>query len=162
MKAIVVKKKNKQPKLIWEEVSDISCGPDEVLVAVRATAVNRADLLQARGFYPPPAGVSEILGLEMCGLIAAVGTEAKNWQIGDRVLALLPGGGYAEQATVHHEMLLGLPESWSFTQGAAVPEVWLTAFLNLFLEGELGSGEAVLIHAGGSGVGTELQRPGFL
>jgi putative PIG3 family NAD(P)H quinone oxidoreductase len=154
MKAIVVKKKNKQPKLIWEEVSDISCGPDEVLVAVRATAVNRADLLQARGFYPPPAGVSEILGLEMCGLIAAVGTEAKNWQIGDRVLALLPGGGYAEQATVHHEMLLGLPESWSFTQGAAVPEVWLTAFLNLFLEGELGSGEAVLIHAGGSGVGT--------
>lgn len=134
MKAIVVKKKNKKPVLVWQDVADISFGPDEVLVEVKASAVNRADLLQAQGHYPPPAGVSEILGLEMCGAIVDFGCGVKGWQTGDRVLALLPGGGYAERAAVHHEMLLGLPESWSFAQGAAVSEVWLTAFLNLFLE----------------------------
>jgi tumor protein p53-inducible protein 3 len=154
MKAIVIKADNKKPVLIWQEVSDISFGPAEVLVAIRATAVNRADLLQARGYYPPPEGVSEILGLEMSGVVAAVGAEVKNWHVGDRVLALLPGGGYAEHVAVHHDLLLELPQSWSWAQGAAVPEVWLTAFLNLFLEGQLKPGQAVLIHAGGSGVGT--------
>jgi putative PIG3 family NAD(P)H quinone oxidoreductase len=112
------------------------------------------DLLQARGLYPPPAGVSDILGMEMSGVVAAAGAEVKNWRIGDRVLALLPGGGYAERVAVHHELLLELPQSWSWAQGAAVPEVWLTAFLNLFLEGGLKPGQTVLIHAGGSGVGT--------
>jgi tumor protein p53-inducible protein 3 len=154
MKAIIVKPGKEQPVLAWQEVSDISYGPAEALVEVRATAVNRADLLQARGLYPPPAGVSAILGLEMSGVIAAVGAEVSNWRVGDRVLALLPGGGYAERVAVHHELLLELPASWSWAQGAAVPEVWLTAFLNLFLEGGLKSGQTVLIHAGGSGVGT--------
>jgi putative PIG3 family NAD(P)H quinone oxidoreductase len=154
MKATIVKPDNKKPVLVWKEVSDISFGPAEVLVEVRATAVNRADLLQARGYYPPPAGVSKILGLEMSGVVAAAGAEVKNRHIGDRVLALLPGGGYAERVAVHHELLLELPQSWSWAQGAAVPEVWLTAFLNLFLEGELKPGQTVLIHAGGSGVGT--------
>ena len=154
MKAIIVNPDSKKPVLLWQAVSDISFGPAEVLVAVRATAVNRADLLQARGQYPPPAGVSEILGLEMSGAVAAVGAEVKNRHIGDRVLALLPGGGYAEHVAVHHELLLELPQSWSWARGAAVPEVWLTAFLNLFLEGELKPGQTVLIHAGGSGVGT--------
>lgn len=154
MKAIIVNPDSKQPVLLWQAVSDISIGPAEVLVAVRATAVNRADLLQARGQYPPPAGVSEILGLEMSGAVAAVGAEVENRHIGDRVLALLPGGGYAEHVAVHHELLLDLPQSWSWARGAAVPEVWLTAFLNLFLEGELKPGQTVLIHAGGSGVGT--------
>jgi tumor protein p53-inducible protein 3 len=154
MKAIIVNPDSKQPVLLWQAVSDISFGPAEVLVAVRATAVNRADLLQARGQYPPPVGVSEILGLEMSGAVAAVGAEVKNRHIGDRVLALLPGGGYAEHVAVHHELLLDLPQSWSWARGAAVPEVWLTAFLNLFLEGELKPGQTVLIHAGGSGVGT--------
>ena len=154
MKAIIVNPDSKKPVLLWQEVSDISFGPAEVLVAVRATAVNRADLLQTRGHYPPPPGVSEILGLEMSGVIAAVGAEVKNRHIGDRVLALLPGGGYAEHVAVHHELLLELPQNWSWAQGAAVPEVWLTAFLNLFLEGELKPGQTALIHAGGSGVGT--------
>jgi len=154
MKAIIVQPDSKQPVLLWQAVSDISFEPAEVLVAVRATAVNRADLLQARGQYPPPAGVSEILGLEMSGAVAAVGAEVENRHIGDRVLALLPGGGYAEHVAVHHELLLELPQSWSWARGAAVPEVWLTAFLNLFLEGELKPGQTVLIHAGGSGVGT--------
>jgi tumor protein p53-inducible protein 3 len=154
MKAIIVKPDKKNPVLVWKEVPDISYGPAEVLVEVHATAVNRVDLLQARGLYPPPAGVSEILGMEMSGMVAAAGAEVKNRRIGDRVLALLPGGGYAERVAVHQELLLELPPSWSWAQGAAVPEVWLTAFLNLFLEGGLKSGQTVLIHAGGSGVGT--------
>ena len=127
---------------------------EEVLVDVKATAVNRADLLQARGLYPPPPGVSDILGLEIAGIVSAVGERVKGWKAGDRILALVPGGGYAEQASVHHQMLLSLPPDWSFAQGAAVPEVWLTAFLNLFIEGGLQKGETVLLHAGGSGVGT--------
>jgi putative PIG3 family NAD(P)H quinone oxidoreductase len=154
MKAIVVKKENKKPLLSWENVPDIDCNPDEVLVDVKATAVNRADLLQALGLYPPPPGESEILGLEMAGVIAAVGDAVQGWKQGDRVLALLPGGGYAQQAAVNHRMLIGLPAAWPFTEGAAIPEVWLTAFINLFTEGALQSDETVMIHAGGSGVGT--------
>lgn len=154
MKAIVVRGNGANPVLVWEEVEDVTHGPDEVLVDVKATAVNRADLSQARGNYPPPPGASEILGLEMAGVIEAVGKDVTGWQVGDRVCALLPGGGYAEKATVPAEMLLRIPNHWSFAQGAAVPEVWYTAYVNLFLEGDLEAGETVLIHAGGSGVGT--------
>src|SRR5210317_2273720 len=154
MKAIVVKKRNKKPDLLWEEVADIQCGPEEVLVDVNATAVKRADLLQAKGLYPPPPGESEILGLEMAGVVSAVGEQVKGRKIGDRVIGLLSGGGYAQQAAIHSRMLLQMPDSWSFSQGAAIPEVWLTAFSNLFMEAELKSGQTVMIHAGGSGVGT--------
>jgi putative PIG3 family NAD(P)H quinone oxidoreductase len=154
LKAIVVQGENQNPVLVWEDVDDIEYGPEEVLVDVQATAVNRADLSQARGNYRPPPGASEILGLEMAGVIREVGTEVSGWKAGDRVCALLSGGGYAEQAAVHHQMLLRLPDDWSFAQGAAVPEVWYTAFVNLFLEGNLQPGETVLIHAGASGVGT--------
>ncbi len=142
------------PRLTWESAPDPTFGPDEVLVDIVATAINRADLLQARGGYPPPPGASPILGLELAGQIAALGANVTGWQIGDRVCALLAGGGYASQAAVHAKMLLKLPDSWDFAQGAAVPEVWYTAFVNLFLEGGLEAGETVLIHAGGSGVGT--------
>ncbi|MGD8256410.1 MAG: NAD(P)H-quinone oxidoreductase [Desulfobacterales bacterium] len=154
MKAIVVKQEKTRPFLIWEDVPDIRCNSEEVLVDVKATAVNRADLLQAQGLYPPPPGESEILGLEMAGIVSAIGDGVEGWQPGDRVLSLLAGGGYAEQAAVHHHMLIRLPDDWSFTQGAAVPEVWLTAFVNLFWEGKLKAEETVLIHAGASGVGT--------
>ncbi len=154
MKAIVVKGDKQNPVLVWETVPDVTYGPDEVLVKVQATAVNRADLLQARGGYSPPVGASEILGLEMAGFIAAVGEDVVDWQVGDRVCALLPGGGYAEQVAVPAGMLLKLPEGWTFAQGTAVPEVWYTAYVNLFLEGDLVAGETVLIHAGASGVGT--------
>ena len=154
MKAIVVRGDKQNPLLVWEEVEDVTRGPEEVLVDVKATAVNRADLSQARGNYPPPVGASEILGLEMAGVIEAVGRNVSGWQVGDRVCALLPGGGYAEKAAVPAEMLLRLPDDWTFEQGAAVPEVWYTAYVNLFLEGDLEAGETVLIHAGGSGVGT--------
>jgi putative PIG3 family NAD(P)H quinone oxidoreductase len=154
MKAILVAPGEPAPRLAWGKAADPAMGPEEVLVAVRATAVNRADLLQARGQYPPPPGVTDILGLEMAGTIAAVGGAVQGWQPGERVMALLPGGGYAELAAVPQGLLMRLPEGWSFAQGAAVPEAWLTAFLNLFIEGRLQSGQRVLIHAGASGVGT--------
>jgi len=154
MQAIVVKGAPAEPLLVWEEAADIGYGSEEALVAVQATAVNRADLSQARGHYPPPPGASKILGLEMAGVIVALGDAVVDWRIGDRVCALLPGGGYAEYAAAPQGMLLRLPEAWSFAMGAAVPEVWYTAFVNLFLEGNLQPGETVLIHAGASGVGT--------
>ena len=154
MKAIVVHGEKNAPRLVWEDVPDIAYGEDEVLVDVRATAVNRADLSQARGNYPPPPGASHILGLEMAGAIRAVGANVVGWRPGDRVCALLPGGGYAGQVAVPAGMLLRLPDNWPFAQGAAVPEVWYTAYINLFDEGQLKAGETALIHAGASGVGT--------
>lgn len=154
MKAIVVHHGSAGPELVWEDVPDVTISDDEVLVDVWATAVNRADLSQARGGYPPPYGASPILGLEMAGVIRGVGSSVTGWQPGDRVCALLPGGGYAEQAAVPAEMLLLLPDEWTFAQGAAVPEVWYTAFVNLFVEGQFQAGETALIHAGASGVGT--------
>lgn len=154
MKAIAVHNDGASPHLVWEDVAGITIAGDEVLVDVHATAVNRADLLQARGAYPPPPGASDILGLEMAGIIREVGEAVTGWRPGDRVCALLPGGGYAEQAAVPAAMLLRLPDEWSFVQGAAVPEVWYTAYVNLFIEGRLQPGETALIHAGASGVGT--------
>lgn len=154
MNGIVVEGTGERPFLVWREVADVGYGADEVLVAVKATAVNRADLMQARGSYPPPPGASEILGLEMAGVIEAVGADVTGWRAGDRVCALLPGGGYAEKTAVPQGMLLRLPDEWTFAQGTAVPEVWLTAFVNLFQEGNLQPGETVLLHAGASGVGT--------
>lgn len=156
MKAIVVHGHSDEqaPSLVWEDVPDVAHGADEVLVEVHAAGVNRADLLQARGGYPPPAGASDILGLEIAGLIVETGAGVEGWQPGDRVCALLPGGGYASLVAVPAGMLLRLPDDWDYVTGAAIPEAWYTAFVNLFLEGMLRRGERVLIHAGGSGVGT--------
>jgi len=154
MKAIQVQGEKDNPTLVWGEAAGPVCGLDEVLVDVRAAAVNRADLWQARGHYPPPFGASEILGLEMAGVVREVGAAVQTFGSGDRVCALLPGGGYAEQVSVPAGMLLRLPADWSFVQGAAVPEVWYTAYINLFDEGGLKAGETALIHAGASGVGT--------
>ncbi|HZD10666.1 MAG TPA: NAD(P)H-quinone oxidoreductase [Candidatus Binatia bacterium] len=154
MKAIVVEQGEGAPVLEWKEVPEVTNGPDEVLLEVKASAVNRADLSQALGNYPPPPGVTDVLGLEASGIVRAVGSEVGEWHEGDHVCCLLPGGGYAERVTAPSGMLLRLPDSWSFEEGAAIPEVWLTAFVNLFQEGELQTGETVLLHAGGSGVGT--------
>lgn len=154
MKAIAVHLKDKTPELVWEDAPDPVRGPEEVLVDIKATAVNRADLAQARGLYPPPEGVTDILGLEFAGTIAAVGEQVPGRRIGDRVCALAAGGGYAERIAVHHGMLLEIPDDWTFETATAVPEVWLTAFSNLFMEAESVAGRTVLIHAGGSGVGT--------
>jgi tumor protein p53-inducible protein 3 len=147
-------KAREAPSLVWADAPDPDYGPEEVLVDVKAAGVNRADLLQARGGYAPPAGASEIIGLEIAGDVVATGSQVTGWQPGDRVCALLPGGGYASRAAVAAAMLLRLPDDWDYVKGAAVPEAWYTAFVNLFLEGELQPHERVLIHAGGSGVGT--------
>lgn len=127
---------------------------DEVLVDIHAAALNRADLMQRAGNYPPPPGAPDILGLEMSGTITAIGADVTGWKTGDRVCALLPGGGYAEQVNVPAQMLIPLPDAWSFEQGAAIPEVFFTAYLNLFMEAGLKEGETVLLHGGASGVGT--------
>ena len=145
MKATIVSNPGEEPELTWGSVPEVEYGPAEVLVQIRATAVNRADLAQARGAYPPPPGVTDILGLEMAGEILSVGESVRGWSVGERVCALLPGGGYAERTAVHQDMLLRLPDHWSFAEGAAVPEVWYTAFVNLLLEGELSPGETAQI-----------------
>ena len=154
MKAIVVRQQEGTTDLSWEDIPDLAPGPGEVLLDIHATAVNRADLLQVRGLYPPPTGESPILGLEAAGRIKAVGTGVEVWEPGDRICALAPGGGYAEQVVLPQGLLIPLPDHWSYAQAAAVPEVWLTAFSNLCMEGLLQAGETVLIHAGASGVGT--------
>ena len=154
MKAIVVDAANENYSLSWEEVPEPAYSPDEVLVDIHATAVNRADLLQRTGNYPPPPGAPPYMGLEMAGTIAAVGANAGEWQVGDRVCALLSGGGYAEQVAVPHQLLVRLPAEWDFSAGAAVVEVFYTAFVNMFMEAELQPEETVLIHGGASGVGT--------
>ncbi len=154
MKAIVVQQDKKDNPLSWEEVPAPDYGSAEVLVDIQAAALNRADLMQRAGHYPPPPGAPDILGLEMAGAVAAVGANVTSWQVGDRVCALLPGGGYAEQVNVPQEMLMAIPDGWSYEQAAAVPEVFYTAYVNLFMEAGLVPGETALIHGGASGVGT--------
>jgi tumor protein p53-inducible protein 3 len=127
---------------------------DELLVRVRATALNRADLLQRRGKHPPPKGVPNILGLEMAGEVVDAGHLTGDWKVGDRVCALLPGGGYAELVSIPAELAMRIPPNLSFEQAAAIPEVFLTAFQNLFNVAGLSRGQMVLVHAGASGVGT--------
>lgn len=136
------------------ETPDPELPQNALLVRVRAAALNRLDLLQRRGQYPPPPGAPDILGLEMAGEVEAVGADVRNWRPGDRVMALLSGGGYAEKVAVPAEMAMRLPENMSFEQGAAVPEAFLTAWQNLKWNGKLKTGERLLIHAGASGVGT--------
>jgi len=128
--------------------------PNDLRIAVRTTSVNRADLLQAAGLYPPPPGASEILGLECAGVVSEAGAEAAGWRVGDRAMALLPGGGYADEVVVHHGSAMHVPDALSDEEAGAVPEVFLTAFLNLFLLARVQPGESALIHGGGSGVGT--------
>jgi putative PIG3 family NAD(P)H quinone oxidoreductase len=127
---------------------------DELLVRIRATALNRADLLQRRGKHPPPHGVQDILGLEMAGEVAAAGRAAGEWEAGERVCALLPGGGYAELVAIPAGLAMRIPANLSFEQAAAIPEVFLTAYQNLFNVARLAQGETALVHAGASGVGT--------
>jgi tumor protein p53-inducible protein 3 len=126
---------------------------NEALIEVHYTALNRADLSQRAGHYPPPVGASEILGLELSGVITSLPDITKGWNVGDKVCALLPGGGYAEKACVPLDMLMPVPKGWTLEEAAAMPEAYYTAYLNLFLEAGLNPGEQVLIHGGASGVG---------
>jgi putative PIG3 family NAD(P)H quinone oxidoreductase len=151
MKAVIV---NSDSSMSWADAEQPQVGAGDVLIRVRASAINRADLMQRRGFYPPPPGASAIMGLECAGEVAAVGDGVSRWKVGDQVCALLSGGGYAEYAIAPHGSVLPLPAGLGFEQAAALPEVFATAWLNLFIEAGLKPGEKVVLHAGASGVGT--------
>ena len=140
--------------LLWKENPDPDLKKDEVLIRIKASAINRADLLQRSGNYPVPPGASHILGLECSGIVEEVGGQVKNFIKGDEVCALLAGGGYAEKVSVPSGQVLKVPRGFSFEQAAALPEVFATAYFNLYMEANLSEGEKALIHAGASGVGT--------
>ncbi len=154
MKAIIFDEAGGPEKLYLGEVPDPIPETGQVLVHVIATALNRADLLQREGRYPLPSDANPLLGLEMAGTVVGLGEGVTDFEIGDAVCALLNGGGYAQLVAVDQAMLLRLPEGISFTKAAAIPEVFLTAFQALHWIAKLGAGETVLVHAGGSGVGT--------
>ncbi|MEZ4701951.1 MAG: NAD(P)H-quinone oxidoreductase [Rhodothermales bacterium] len=141
-------------RLVFQERPMPTCGPDDLLVRVHATALNRADLLQRKGMYPPPEGASPVLGLEMAGEVEVVGAQVRGWRGGDRVCALLPGGGYAQYVVIPARMAIPVPDRLSYEEAAAIPEVFMTAYQALVWLGRLQAGETVLIHAGASGVGT--------
>jgi tumor protein p53-inducible protein 3 len=151
MKAILFDQPGEPDVLRYDDAPDPQPGADELLVRVHATAVNRADLLQRRGGYAPPPGASPILGLELAGEVVQAAGE---WRTGDRVMAVVTGGGYAELAAVPAGMAMRIPERFSYQEAAAIPEAFLTAYLNLFTLGRLQPGEVALIHAGASGIGT--------
>jgi putative PIG3 family NAD(P)H quinone oxidoreductase len=155
MRAVVLRSHGGPEVLRIEEVPDPTPGPDEVLVDVRATALNRADLLQRMGLYanPEPEAL-EIPGLELAGTVASVGSRAQRWTPGDRVMGIVGGGAYAERICVHERQLMAVPAALPFEDAAAVPEVFLTAWDALVLQGGLTSGRWALVHAGASGVGT--------
>jgi putative PIG3 family NAD(P)H quinone oxidoreductase len=154
MRAVVVREPGGPDVLGWEEVPDPVCGPGEVLVDVVASAVNRADLLQRQGFYPPPPGASEILGLECSGIISEVGEGVAGWSVGDEVCALLAGGGYAERVAVPAGQLLPKPAGVELVTAAALPEVTCTVWSTVFMLAGLRRGESFLVHGGSGGIGT--------
>jgi NADPH:quinone reductase len=129
-------------------------GKGEILVKVAAAGVNRPDVLQRLGFYPPPAGVTDIPGLEIAGEVAACGAEVSRWKPGDTVAALVAGGGYAEYCIAHESHALPIPSGLSMAQAAAVPETFFTVWHNVFERGRLKEGETLLVHGGSSGIGT--------
>ena len=154
MHAIVTHGPGDPDVLQWREVTSPTPGPGEVLIDVAASAVNRADLLQRQGNYPVPPGASEILGLECSGIITALGAGVTQRSVGDRVTALLTGGGYAEQVAVPVEQTMDVPASVDLVDAAALPEVACTVWSNVIMTSGLQSGEWLLIHGGGSGIGT--------
>ena len=156
MKAILV---NEDKSLRWDYVPDPKIKSDEVLVKIEAAALNRADLMQREGDYPPPAGCPEWMGLEVAGTVVEIGDEAKErsaWKLGDKVCALLGGGGYAEYVSVKYDMLMPVPKNCSMVEAAAIPEAFATAYLNLFVEGKIKEGNTLLMNAGASGLASVI------
>ncbi|MFI7608535.1 NAD(P)H-quinone oxidoreductase [Micromonospora sp. NPDC049366] len=154
MRAITVPEPGGPDALVWAEVPDPEPGPGEVLVEVRASAVNRADLLQRQGLYPPPPGAPAYLGLECSGVVGAVGPGVTGWEVGQEVCALLSGGGYAERVAVPAGQLLPVPAGVDLVDAAALPEVACTVWSNVVRLAGLRAGETLLVHGGGSGIGT--------
>lgn len=154
MYAITIKAPGGPEALVWTEVPDEEPAPGEVLVEVVATAVNRADLMQRQGFYPPPPGASAYPGLEASGRIVKLGAGVAGWAVGDEVCALLAGGGYAQYVRVPVGQLLPVPEGVDVVEAAALPEVVTTVWSNVFMVAHLRPGESFLVHGGSSGIGT--------
>ncbi|MGE0327653.1 MAG: NAD(P)H-quinone oxidoreductase [Polyangiaceae bacterium] len=154
MQAIVIREFGGPEVLELRDVETPSPGERQVRLAVHATALNRADLLQRRGMYPPPKGETDILGLECSGVVDALGPGVTKLKQGDRVMALLPGGGYAEHVVIHEDMAIPIPGGMSFEEAAAIPEAFLTAQEGLFGLGGLEPGQTVLVHAAAGGVGS--------
>lgn len=156
MKAILV---NDDRSLRWDNVPDPVLGAEDCMVKIEAAALNRADLMQREGDYPPPPGCPEWMGLEIAGTITEVGPEAakkSNWKVGDKVCALLGGGGYAQYANVKYDMLMPVPENCTMVEAAAIPEAFATAYLNLFIEGNIKEGDTLLMNAGASGLASVI------
>lgn len=156
MKAILV---NEDKSLRWDNVPDAICGKEDCLVKIEAAALNRADLMQREGDYPPPEGCPEWMGLEIAGTIVEIGETAKeksDWKIGDKVCALLGGGGYAQFANIKYDMLMPVPKNCSMVEAAAMPEAYATAYLNLFIEGKIQKGDTLLMNAGASGLASVI------
>jgi putative PIG3 family NAD(P)H quinone oxidoreductase len=154
MRAIVVEEPGDETRMRIAEVPAPELAPESLRIRVVATAVNRADLLQRQGLYPPPPGASPLLGLECAGEVIEVADGVSGWRVGDRAMALLAGGGYAEEVVVHAGSAMPVPARLEFADAAAIPEVFLTVFLNVFQLGGLAAGGAALVHGGGSGIGT--------
>ena len=156
MKAILV---NDDKSLRWDNVPDPIIKDDEVLVKIEAAALNRADLMQREGDYPPPPGCPEWMGLEVAGEIVQIGKEVQKnseWKLGDKVCALLGGGGYAQYVAVKYDMLMPVPSNCSMIEAAAIPEAFATAYLNLFIEGNIKEGNTLLMNAGASGLASVI------
>ena len=156
MKAILV---NDDRSLRWDDVPNPVVGDEDCLVKIEAAALNRADLMQREGDYPPPPGCPEWMGLEVAGTIVEVGSavaEKSAWKVGDKVCALLGGGGYAEYVNVKYDMLMPVPKNCSMVEAAAIPEAYATAYLNLFIEGKIQPGNTLLMNAGASGLASVI------
>ncbi|MHA6619289.1 NAD(P)H-quinone oxidoreductase [Pseudonocardia sp. DLS-67] len=154
MHAITVREPGGPEMLEWTEVPDPVAGPGEVVVDVVASAVNRADLLQRQGFYPPPPGASDTIGLECSGRISELGDGVEGWRVGDEVCALLAGGGYAEKVAVPAAQLLPIPPGVDLVTAGGLPEVVCTVWSNVVDKGRLAAGETFLVHGGTSGIGS--------
>lgn len=156
MKAILI---NDDRSLRWDNVPDPVCGFDDCLIKIEAAALNRADLMQREGNYPPPAGCPEWMGLEVAGEIIKMGEGAReksSYKVGDKVCALLGGGGYAEYVNVKYDMCMPVPKNCTLIEAAAIPEAFATAYLNLFIEGGIKEGNTLLMHAGASGLASVI------
>lgn len=154
MRAVLISEFGGAEVLMIGEAQTPSPGPGQVLIEVVATSVNRPDIVQREGNYPPPKGDSEILGLEVAGIIRELGSGVTGWSVGDRVMTLVGGGGYAEYSVAYADHLIPIPQSMSFEEAACVCETYITAYLNVFMLGGLNDTETVLLHGGGGGVNT--------
>src|SRR4030081_1605026 len=158
MTAIAIRAPGGPEMLVPEQRPVPVPGPGEILVKVAAAGVNRPDVMQRQGLYPPPKGAPDIPGLEIAGEVAALGTDAKRWKLGDKGTALVIGGGYAEYCLAHETHALPVPDSISMVEAGAMPETFFTVWHNAFERGALKSGETLLVHGGSSGIGTAASQ----